>query len=112
MIKAKKKSPDSNLLIKSANKPHYKSEEIMAYFSVITIARGENDPPLSPYVRVCLAHSTDYYEIVQGKIVLSHKLMGDVEIEEAIKWLIEDLKKVQKKAKRDLQKAQENKFKP
>lgn len=84
----------------------------MAYFSVITIARGENDPPLSPYVRVCLAHSTDYYEIVQGKIVLSHKLMGDVEIEEAIKWLIEDLKKVQKKAKRDLQKAQENKFKP
>jgi len=84
----------------------------MAYFSVITIARGKNDPPFSPYVRICLANSPDSYEIVQGKIVLSHKLMGDVEIEEAINWLIEDLKKVQKKAKRDYQKAHENKFKP
>lgn len=84
----------------------------MSYFCVITIARKENDPPFSPYVRLCLSHSPDYYKIMEGRIVLSHQLMGEVEIDEAINWLIEDLEKARKKAKRDLKKAQKNKFKP
>jgi hypothetical protein len=83
----------------------------MEYFSVITIAPKENDRPFSPYVHVCLAHPPDHYKIVEGRILLGHQLMGEVEIDEAIKWLIEDLEKIRKKAKRDLQKAQKNKFK-
>jgi hypothetical protein len=83
----------------------------MAYFSVITIGPKGNDRPFSPYVHVCLAHPPDDYKIVEGRILLGHQLMGEVEIDEAIKWLIEDLEKIRKKAKRDLQKAQKNKFK-
>jgi hypothetical protein len=83
----------------------------MEYFSVVTVARKKGDPPFNPYVRVCLAHSPDYYEVVEGRIVLNHKLMGEVEIDEAINWLIKDLEKVRKKAKRNLQNAQKNRFK-
>jgi hypothetical protein len=83
----------------------------MEYFSVLTVARRKDDPPFNPYVRVCLAHSLDSYKVVEGRIVLSHTLMGEMEIDEAINWLIEDLEKVRKKAKRDLQNAQKNRFK-
>lgn len=81
----------------------------MEYFSVVTVAH--EDLPLSPYVHVCLAYSPDYYKIVEGRIVLGHQLMGEKDIDEAIGWLIEDLEKVRKKAKRDLKKAQKNKRK-
>ena len=81
----------------------------MEYFSVISVAH--KDLPLNPYVRICLAHSPDYYEIVEGRIVFGHQLRGEQEIDEAISWLIEDLDKVRKKAKRDLKKAQKNKLK-
>jgi hypothetical protein len=77
----------------------------MENFSVFTVAHKEI------YVRVCLAHSPDHYKDYEGRIVLSPKLMGEVEIDEAINWLIEELKKVGRKAKKDLKNAQKNRFK-
>lgn len=77
----------------------------MENFSVLTVANKEI------YVRVCLAHPPDNYKDFEGNVVLSPKLMGDVEIDEAINWLTEELNKVGRKAKKDLKNAQKNRFK-
>ena len=76
----------------------------MANFSVITIARRKNDPPFNPYVYVVLSeHSKD----ATGNIMLSAKLMTDVEIDETINLLTKQLEKARNKAKKELQKAKE-----
>jgi hypothetical protein len=79
----------------------------MANFNVITVARKKADLQFNPYVRVCLAHPPDHYKDDRGNIVLSLKLMTDEEIDVAIDGLIEELRKVRQKAKKELQKAKE-----
>lgn len=76
----------------------------MANFSVITVARRKNDPPFNSYVYLVLSeHSKDS----TGNIMLSAKLMTEVEIDEAIDLLTKQLEKARKKAKKELQKAKE-----
>jgi hypothetical protein len=79
----------------------------MENFSIFTVAPGKNDPPLPPYVRVYLYHSPDHYEDKEGRIVLSIKLMNEMEIDVAIDGLIQELEKNRKKAKKDLQEEKE-----
>lgn len=74
----------------------------MANFSVITVARGKNDPPFNPYVYVVLS---EHFKDSDGNITLSSKLMTDMEIDEAIDLLISQLEKARNKAKKELQKA-------
>jgi len=76
----------------------------MENFSVITVARRKNDPPFNPYVYVVLSeHSKD----PTGNIMLSAKLMTEIEIDEAIDLLAKQLEKARNKAKKELQKAKE-----
>lgn len=76
----------------------------MANFSVITVARGKNDPPFNPYVYVVLS---EYFTDSAGNITLSPNLMAAVEIDEAVDLLIKQLEKARNKAKKELQKAKE-----
>ena len=76
----------------------------MSTFSVITVARGKNDPPFNPYVYVVLS---EHFKDSGGNITLSPKLMAEVEIDEAVDLLIKQLEKARKKAKKELQKAKE-----
>jgi hypothetical protein len=80
----------------------------MANFNVITVARGKDDPPFNPYVYIV---PSGQYKTSSEIIMLTPHLMTEVEIDEAINSLIEDLEKVRKKAKRDLQNAQKKRFK-
>jgi hypothetical protein len=74
----------------------------MTNFSVITVARGKDDPPLRPYVYVVLS---EHFEDSGGNIMVSGKLMDNSEIEGAVALLIKQLEKTQNKAKKALQQA-------
>jgi len=79
----------------------------MEIFSVNTVAPGKNDPPLPPYVSVCIYHSLDHCKDNEGRIDLSLNLMNEMEIDVAIDDLIHNLEKTRKKAKKELKKAKE-----
>ena len=76
----------------------------MTNFSVVTVARGKNDPPFNPYVYVVLS---DYFSDSKGNITLTPKLMSDMEIDEFIDLRIMQLNKVRNIAKKKLQKTRE-----
>lgn len=79
----------------------------MEIFSVITVAPGKSDLPFPPYVCVCLYHSPDHYKDNEGRIDLSLNLMTEMEIDVSIDELIQNLQKIRKKAKKELQEAKE-----
>jgi hypothetical protein len=76
----------------------------MSNFSVITVARGKDDPPLNPYVYI--VPSGDFKDSSEN-IRLTPKLMTEVEIDNFIDLLNVQLNKARNKAKKELQKAKE-----
>lgn len=72
----------------------------MAEISIFTVAPRKGDPPFNPYVHLWLSqHSRDS----NGKILLSPELVNDVEIDESVNYLIQQLEKARKTAKKKLQ---------
>lgn len=66
---------------------------------VFTVAPRKGDPPFSPFTHIWLSqHSKD----TDGRILLSPQLMTDTEVDESVDWLIKQLEKARKKAKKDL----------
>lgn len=71
----------------------------MAMINTFTVAPRKGDYPFTPYTHVYLSQ---YSQDTNGKVLLSPELMTDMEIDESVNWLIEQLEKARKKAKRDL----------
>ena len=72
----------------------------MAEISVFTVAPRKGDPPFTPYVHIWLSQPSD---VIEGKILISPQLMTDREIDESVDWLIKQLERARKMAKKKLQ---------
>jgi hypothetical protein len=73
----------------------------MAETDVYKMAPGKGALPFPPYLQIELA---EYTLDRDGHIFLSAQLMSDIEIDEAIDYLVAQLEKARKKAKRELKK--------
>lgn len=70
----------------------------MENFSVIIVAHRKNDPLFNPYVYVVLS---EHSKVPTGNIMLSAKLMTEIEIDEAIDLLAKQLEKPGTKPKKN-----------
>ena len=73
----------------------------MAKIDVFTITQSSNDLPSNPYSCIWLVESM---KDAEGRTLLSPQLMNNKEIDESVNFLIEQLEKVRKKVKKELQK--------
>ena len=71
----------------------------MAKIDVIKVAAQKGDPPFNPFVKICLA---EYSSDSSGNVFLSPELMTEKEVDESIDFLVSQLEKARKTAKRKL----------
>jgi len=76
----------------------------MAKIDVFDVAPRKGDTPFSPYLYIYLS---EHFSDAEGHKLLSPKLMTDIEIDEAVDFLIMQLEKARKKAKSKLKKLKE-----